>query len=142
MSHAFILAEVDGRRVVIGADWNGFILQSYRRFRRDNYVVAVPHLVQSIDAGSGYFLDRLDDPYDWLGFVGMGLVEFGRRTGRSWRNPWSKSSRLFCSKAVVKLLQVVGYPGAEHLMPGETNPQDLLNFLVNAAGPDHPLIEE
>ena len=134
VSHVFLLAEIDGRRVVVGGDWNGFMMQSYKRFRRDNYIVAVPHLVQSIDNASGYFLDRLDDPYDWVGFIGMGLVELGRRTGRKFRNPWGSGSRAFCSKALVQALQSVNYPGTEGLVPGETSPQVLLDHMLKVAG--------
>lgn len=71
----------------------------------------------------------LDKRYDFGGLIGEAFVKIAQLFKRRIKNPLASSSALFCSESAVKLLQELGYPGAETLVAETTDPQMLYDFL-------------
>lgn len=82
----------------------------------------------SIEVGMNKMVDHLGDLYDYTGLFGMAWVEIGRWLKKKWKNPWASSKAMFCSEMVARVLVDSNYPGAEKLIPEDTDPQDLINF--------------
>jgi len=132
VSHAFLIFDDTalGGRLIAEASLGGFRLVTAEHFARDN--VIVQEIAPQIPLERG-----LHDAYDWLGvkrynylgLLGNLLVLLGRRLRRSWHNPFHGHKSLFCSEAIVRILQESKYPGSDQLIPWDTTPQDLLEFL-------------
>jgi hypothetical protein len=134
VNHCFFLVDVDGRDMVIGADGNGFVMQSYQKFLAGRTVVDLfgsEVLSVNLDSGSGFLLDSLDQGYDYEGLGGMLFVEVARWFHRKVRNPFGSVSKLFCSEAGAEMLQHVGLAGAAYLDAASTSPGMLRDFLVH-----------
>lgn len=135
VSHCFFLVDVDGRDMVIGADGNGFVMQSYRRFLDGRTVVDLfgsEVLGMDLDRGRDFLLDSLDEGYDYEGLAGMLVVEVARFFRRRVRNPFGSASKMFCSEAGAEMLQHIGFRGAAGLDAHSTSPGMLRDFLANA----------
>jgi len=129
VNHALFLVEESGVELVVGADWNGLVVQTRARWEaRGNVVLAVPPLARPLDDGIPALLGMLDEPYDYGGLLGMPVVLLGRRLHRSWRNRLHSPRALFCSEAAATLLRDVGYPGAEQLDPSVVDPGYLMRW--------------
>lgn len=131
VNHTWILLKdfSDGLDMVMQASTGGFQLITYQRFLKGATVVAVVRPKVSLDKGIKEALQWLGEPYDFVGIVGMALVEVGRWFRRSPRN-WLHSSRaMWCSEANVYVLKAAGYPGASVLDPTVVSPEDLLEFM-------------
>lgn len=130
-SHAwFLYYDKDwGFDVVLEAHELGFRLLPYEHFKRQNNIIALFIPKMDIDVGlarvAKEFLGRA---YDFGGLLGMSVVLLGRFLKRKWRNPFQSSKAAFCSEACVLALLYSDFPQAEHLLPHETSPQDLMNF--------------
>jgi hypothetical protein len=124
VNHALFLVEEAGAELVVGADWNGLVMQTRARWERTgSRVVDVPPLARSLDDGIGVLLEMLDRPYDYAGLLGMPVVLAARFWfRRRCRNPLQSKGALFCSEAAATLLRAVGYPGAEQLDPATVDP--------------------
>jgi hypothetical protein len=72
----------------------------------------------------------IDEPYDWTGLLGMSIVCAARWVGKAVRNPWHEPRTMFCSEFIVWVLREAWCPGALELDPASTDPETLLNFLV------------
>ena len=124
VNHALFLVDVDGVDMVIGADWNGLVVQTVKRWERTgSRIVDVPPLEVGIDDGVPYLLSLLDAPYDYAGLLGMPIVLAARFWfRRRVRNPLQSPGALFCSEAAASVLKAVGYPGADRLDPSAVDP--------------------
>lgn len=134
VNHVFFLVTEGERDMVIGADPNGFCLQSRERFEAGGHTTIVDTFDAEdlgCDLGSGlhFLLDWMDEGYDYLAFLGMPWVLLGRAFGKRWHNPFGSPWRHFCSEAGAELLAAVNCPGAKVLDPGSTNPEDLYDFM-------------
>ncbi len=137
VSHAWLLVEDPAfqLRLVLEAHTTGFRLVSFARFVRDNRVVALVEPGHPIDPGLPEAGGWLGDQFDVLGLFGIFLALVGRWFSRKrWKNPFTSTHALFCSEAVVRVLQAAHYPGAERLEDETTTPQDLLDFLGRGEG--------
>jgi hypothetical protein len=73
-------------------------------------------------------LDELDEPYNFLGIVGMIWVAFGRWCGKKWSNPIRNTSSMFCSEGVSDVMQDGGVPLANGIDPQSESPEALVEF--------------
>ena len=120
--------------MVLEATEGGFRIVPLDKFSQQNFVVAVFVPKHSIEAGLKAAVDWLGEHFDYTGLVGMAFVAMGRWLRRKWNNPWASSKAMFCSEAVVRVLQASNYPGAEDMAPTGTSPEDLLEFFHKERG--------
>jgi hypothetical protein len=133
-SHTFLVYHDSdwGREMVMEATQGGYRIVPFEHYK--NSLVAIFTPKHSIDVGLAKSVDWLGENYDYKGLFGMAWVELGRWLKRKWRNPWQSSTSMFCSEAVVRVLQGSSYPGAEQFDPGSTDPETLLRFFEKEAG--------
>jgi hypothetical protein len=100
-------------------------------FRRQNRIVKI--VKPAVDLRPGFqrlvptWLGRFD--YDFAGLLTGGILTAVRRwTKRQVKNPLRSAGQVFCSEAVVRVLQApeVDYPGAQGLDPESSTPADLM----------------
>lgn len=134
VSHAFLTYDdaTLGDRWLLEADRGGFTAQRLAIFEKSNVVVVAipidlpPEVVRAADRWVG------DVGYDYEGLFGNALADLQvwlRLKTRSAVHVWHSARSMFCSEAMVRLLQLGKYPGAEKLVPWKTSPQGLLDFL-------------
>lgn len=132
-SHCWLLIDDPyfGIPIVLQASTEGFTTITYSDFQIKNQVVTLINPKVSLDSGLHTAWSWLGTSYDTFGLIGMSFVMLGRVLKRRWNNPLASSSGMFCSEAIIKLLQLpnVAYPNADMLNPIDTGPEDLYNFL-------------
>jgi hypothetical protein len=131
VSHAWLLLEGSffGNDMVMEATEGGFKLVPYSAFKLANDVVDVITPRVSIESGVRASALWLGEGYDYFGLFGEIFVLIGRWFKRKIRNPLAERNAMFCSEAVVYVLQASSYPGANTLVADSTSPEDLLEFL-------------
>lgn len=130
-SHCWILIQdaFAGQDMIMEATEGGFRLVPYVGYNVGHVIVDIVTPVIPLDEGVEKAVSWLGGRYDYTGLIGALFVLLGRRLKKRWKNPLQSSSAMFCSEAVVFLLQEAKYPGADLLDPSGTTPQDLINFL-------------
>ena len=114
--------------MVMEADWYGFGLIPFTRWRAANTVI--DSFPMELDEGLRYVArEYIGSLYDYGGAIGTMFVRFLRFLGRKVKNPLHASRSVFCSEAAVIAMQKQGIAGADLLDPAATTPGDLLNFL-------------
>jgi hypothetical protein len=134
-SHAiFIYFDQDwGVDMVLEASDVGFREIPLSNFLKKNTLVRTCVPKVPLEEGLKYVaLTYLGTTFDYTGLLGNGPILLGRWLKRKWNNPWNTPGSVFCSEAVVVAMQQVEYPGAETLVPMNTSPQDLLEFMEKA----------
>jgi len=131
ISHTWLVVSDSflGIDMVLQATMGGFQLVTYAAFEKEHKIIAVLDLKYPVDSGVKQSAQWLGFRYDYTGLFGSAFVVFGRWFRRKWRNPLNDAQALFCSEAVVRVLQASGYPGSEALDPSAVTPQDLFDFL-------------
>lgn len=128
-SHALIShfdASLDRRMVLQAESW-GFEHRTWRRFERENIIVAQfdpigPDLTEGIQWLGGY----LGADYDfWAAFL-VGMKKF---FGRAIKGRFSDPRKLMCSEAVIRMLDHAGYEAVRGLDPETTSPLELMQRL-------------
>lgn len=135
-SHAWLFVGDSflGMDMVLQATEGGFQLMTFEAFKSRNDIVALIEPPQSIFPGIQKATTWLGENYDYFGLFGSAVVIFGRWLKRKWKNPLNGAHSMFCSEAVVYVLQASDYPGAADLDPSSTTPQDLMDFLSKPSG--------
>jgi hypothetical protein len=130
-SHAWLLVDdpVFRLRMVMESHTTGFRLVPLTEFAKTNEVVALA--VPQVDLSDGVAEAGawLGSRYDFTGLLGMCVVLAGRWLHQKWKNPVQSARSMFCSEAVVRVLQAARYPHADAIDPDDTSPQDLLALL-------------
>lgn len=134
VSHAYLIVDDPtlGDELILEADRGGFQFCRYLTFKKSNNVIAeVPvdlsaAAVQQADQWVG------EVGYDYEGLVGEAIVKLALWFKRKISNPMHDPRSMFCSEAMTRLLQIAKYPGADTLVPQDTSPEALLEFLENA----------
>lgn len=131
VSHSFILyySPLFEQQMVMEASWSGFRIVPYSHFTKINKVVEIIRLKTDVHQGLKIAADWLGAGYDYPSLIGQVVILVARWFKRRVNNPFKDEKALICSESVVKMLQGVGYPGAADLVPENTNPEDLLEFL-------------
>jgi hypothetical protein len=122
-----------GIEMVMEASVDGFHLVPYDVFSAKHDLIIVVSLDPAQSAAVEGAVKRaatwLGQEYDVGGLFGNAFVLIGRWFRRKWKNPLASSKSMFCSEAVVRVLQSAEYPGTSDLDPETTTPQDLMDFL-------------
>ena len=129
-SHAFLIYQDEtlSDSMILEADRGGFQVQRLAVFLRTNTLVA--QVPVDLPAAAIQEADRwLGEGYDYEGLLCEAIVKVARWFGRKISSPVHSPKSMFCSEAMVKLLQVAKYPGADKLVGYDTSPEDLLRFL-------------
>lgn len=131
----FLYHDLDyGASMVMEAHETGFRHISLEQFLKKNKIVEIVEPKHDIDAGvRSVALEYLGRSYDFGGLIGGAIVMLGRWLKRSWNNPLHNDKSLFCSEAIAVALQRANYPGADALVPENTTPGDLLEFIKNGS---------
>lgn len=129
-SHCFFVFDLYGQGWVLQADWDGIVIDSLAKFQKRDDVVALAAVPELDDQDLAAAMQYLGDGYDYMGLLGGIFPLIGRWFKKKWNNPWSNSKALFCSEFVVAVLQNARFPGAEDLVPDQTTPQMLKDFLT------------
>jgi len=134
-SHCFLIVEdaFFGVDMALEADQYGFRLVPLEQFAKQHDIRLVVSPVVPIDDGVKKAATWLGESYDFTGLFGMVFVMLARCLGRKWRNPLRAAHTMFCSEAIVYVLQAANYPGAAELEPADTSPEDLAEFLARAS---------
>lgn len=127
-SHTFLIYyDIDFERdMVMEATEGGYKITPFSKYQKDTIAIFEPK--QSIEYGLKKSIDNLEEKYDYIGLIGMMWVCLGAFLKRKWRNPLASSKAMFCSEAIVKVLQWSNYPGSEQFESFSTTPEDLLVF--------------
>jgi hypothetical protein len=127
-SHCFLVYyDLDfDRDMVMESTEGGYKITPFSKY--ESSLVAIFEPKQSIDVGLKKSVDWLEEDYDYSGLIGMAWVCLGKFLKRKWNNPFCSSKSMFCSEAVVKVLQLSNYPGSEQFDASSTSPEDLLKF--------------
>ena len=135
ISHAFLIIEDSflGSDMVMEATPGGFRLITLSQFARTHDIVAVFDIPHSLEKGVRKSASWLGRKYDYLGVFGTAFVLLGRWMKLKWANPFNTKA-IYCSEAIVYILQVSNYPGALELDPASTTPADLYSFLKKSSG--------
>lgn len=132
VSHTWLLVEDEpffGIPMVMEATEVGFRYIPFETFKSKNDVVEVLTPTHPLDKGVHVANAWLGDSYDFLGLLMSFFVVVGHWVKRKVKNPVHSSRSMFCSEAVVRVLQASDYPGVADLDPSSTTPQDLLSLL-------------
>jgi hypothetical protein len=132
VSHAFLAYrdETLDDLWLLEADRGGFQAQRRAAFERDNVIVIdVPvdipiEAVRAADRWVG------DVGYDYEGLIGNALAKVANWCRLKVRSVMHSPRSMFCSEAMVRLLQLAKYPGAEKLVPWKETPEMLLEFML------------
>lgn len=133
-SHAFlVVTDVPGLgEFIVQADTGGVEVTSFHRFDFEKNPMLkqiVPHA--DLAPALRECMNLLNDSYDFAGLFGMVWVKlwwiiFKKRL----KNVFHIDRKaFFCSAFVTKVLQTAKWPGADQLVPEETDPQQLADFL-------------
>lgn len=136
VSHCFVildLPELDEQPMVLEAAFEGIRLVPLETFKKKNIIVETVSLPQVTLSMLKPMFKQLGSSYDFGGLLGSTFVQIGHWIKKKWKNPFNSSHALFCSEATVVILQDSNYPNSQSLVPSETSPQDLLNFLHKGA---------
>jgi hypothetical protein len=106
----------------------GFHLISLEAFAKKHEIVYIVPLPQIEAVALRKAISWLGRRYDYLGVVGVLVVLFGHLFKLKWRNPFNTKA-MFCSEALVRLLQFINYPKADTLDPSAVTPISLYRFL-------------
>jgi hypothetical protein len=135
VSHAFLMLRDAGTLgdLVLEAEWCGWKLSTPAALTRGS--TRIVELVEPkipLEDAVVKSLSWLDEKYNYEGLLGMMWVCVGRVMGKRWRNPLRSHNSLFCSEAVVYVLQAAGYPGAGELDAESVDPEGLREFMGSA----------
>jgi hypothetical protein len=137
-SHAWFAFddEILGMRMVMQAEWWGYELRPWKRWVRENLLVA-EFEPADLDLGPAVkvMAQELGTRYDWGSAAWVGIKGWMRRwlhSGLSLR-PSRTPHQLMCSEAVVRFLTHAGFKFAPGIDPELVSPGDLLRALSNSS---------
>lgn len=114
---------------VLEASEFGFRMIPMEVFRKHNLVKEIVNTGRFLGPAGKTLFSWLGHRYDFTGLAGMSWTMVWRRLGFRARNPGNSKATLFCSEAVAAILRLSAYPGSETLVPDQTSPQDVYDFL-------------
>jgi hypothetical protein len=135
-SHAFLLIEgTDLGDLVLEAEWCGWSLSTKEALTRGStHIIDLIYPKVDLLPGTLTSLKWLHEKYNYEGLFGEAWVSICARFGKRVRNPLRNSKSMFCSEAIVYLLQHADYPGADALDPQSVSPADLRGFMRKQEG--------
>jgi hypothetical protein len=142
VSHAFILIENEPilGDIVLEAAAIGFRISTKTMLTSGTTTIfQLVDPVLPLESAVQTAVAWLGERYNYEGLFGEAWVALWRRFGRRVKNPLRNSRSMFCSEAVVYILQAAHYPEADALDPQSTSPEDLLVYL-NGVRPPIPAV--
>jgi hypothetical protein len=118
--------------LVMEAEFTGWQMVDLTQFLKKNTIVSLIQPKVSLATGLQLSAKWLGEPYNFEGLLGAFIVVVGQWLKRKWKNPWESPKSVFCSEAIVRILQASNYPGAQNLDPGSASPGQILTFLEEA----------
>lgn len=135
-SHTFILFECEDFKTPMVLEHSlgyGLDLLTLEDFLRENTILQLIKVDWDLSSAVRTQLERLGEPYNFSGLLGMLVVLAGRRLQLPWRNPFRRADRRLCTEVVVHVLQEAGFPGAHALRAEDLGPEDVRQFLLSSA---------
>lgn len=132
VSHAWIYFDNDsffGFPLVLESTTEGFRIIPYEQFKKANIVVTLVDTKIDISSALVKEAQNLGESYDFIGLIGMFFVMIGKWFKMKIKNPSHNLHSMFCSEAVVRILQQANYPGTKDLDPKNISPEDLYELL-------------
>jgi hypothetical protein len=129
-SHAWLLVDdpVFGLRVVMDSHLSGFRLIPFEHFLLTNRVIALAVPTWDLSVGVSAQVKDVGDGYDYLGLAGMLYVTLmWKWFKKSVKNPF-RTKTMFCSEAVMLVLQASKYPDSEAYDAESVWPGELMEF--------------
>src|SRR4029077_256980 len=107
-SHAFLIYDDEtlGDQYILEADIGGFQPMRYSLFKKKNNVVAEVDPIVPMGAALKAADKWVGEAYDYEGLLGNILPMVGRWFKQKWKTPFHNPKAMFCSEAVVKVLQL------------------------------------
>lgn len=132
-SHAFLISSALGVVVGIEEGTFGYSIRTLENMRASgSTIVEELEAPVSLDDAVAKSFAWLGSRYDYTGLLGMAWVQVCRFfRHKTVRNPLASSHAMFCSESVARVLQMAGYPGAQHLDPSSTDPETLRLFMLS-----------
>lgn len=131
VSHAWFLVDdpVFGIRMVMDSYLTGLRLIPLEHFLEGNRIVYFATPLWNLDKGLLFQAREIGDDYDLWGLAGMAYVSLMLRWfGMKVRNPLAKPGAMFCSEAVMQVLQFSDFPDAKAYDSESITPGELLQF--------------
>ena len=130
ISHAFLILRDSflGIDMVLEAVPGGFQLITLAAFDKNHEIVHIIPLENLKESAVKKATQWLGRRYDYFGVFGTLFVLVGRWLRLRWSNPFNTKA-IFCSEALVIMLQASNYPGSDALEPSSVTPADLYAFL-------------
>jgi hypothetical protein len=132
VSHSFMAFELFGKLWILEAGISGVVILPWERLPKDSRIVDYFEIDGIMPKDLVSAMDNLGSSYDFTGLFGFIFPIVGRWLKKKWHNPWNNSKSLFCSEFVTSTLQSCNFPGAESLIPSDTSPSDLRDFLFKS----------
>jgi len=131
VSHAWIVLPDPnfGCDMVLEAHETGFRLVPWDEWIDGEVIIKILPAPCDLSAGLKDIARFIGRPYDVGGLFGMAIVLIGRRFKKKWKNPLRSTWSVFCSEAVVRILQASDFEPARDLDPETIGPEGLLNLL-------------
>jgi hypothetical protein len=131
VSHVWLLLDdalfdVD---MVMEASEFGFRLIPYESFAAKNEIIEVITPKYPLEEGVKLAATWLGQRYDFMGLIGMAVVLVGGWFRKKWHNPLQSARAMFCSEALVRVLQGSKWPKSEDLECARIGPEALLKFV-------------
>jgi hypothetical protein len=128
------------KTVVMHATSIGFNIETWARFRIRAHNTIMFSCKTPLDDAIKKLADYLGTRYNYSGLFGAILQLIASWFGRYIKNPWNNPRKLFCSEAIVLLLQYAKVPGSEQFVPASTSPEMLLEYMI--ASPDFEKVDD
>ncbi len=149
ISHAFLLLELDTpfygqlKWVLEATNRGGFHLLPFEGYLVGNTLIDFVTLEHPVDVGIEKAMGWLGGGYDYGGVFGDLFVMAQRWAKSKWkwlkfkvRNPFHEARTMYCSEAIIFVLQASQYPGSDKLIGENDSPKNFWNFLKKGVVPN------
>jgi cell wall-associated NlpC family hydrolase len=133
VSHTFLAFDMFDQQWVLEAGLHGVILVPMSKWEKNSKIVDWFPLQTALPDSKviKIALQELGQPYDFGSLFGFIWTMTGKWLKLKVRNPWTSAGATICSELVARVLQRMGYSGAEKLDPEQTTPSDIQDFFYN-----------
>lgn len=130
ISHVGVVFHDDtlGMNLVMHATPRGFVVETWKHVLQKRKPVYVYSCNRPLDDALRTLATQLGARYDYAGVLGGAVQYIFNLLGRRIKNPFASARKLWCSEAVVRLMQSAGVMGSARLVPESTSPERLRAF--------------
>jgi len=109
----------------------GYVVEPWKRIVATRRVVAMYRCTIPLDDAVKDLAEWLGTRYNYAGVFGAAIQAIAALFGRRIRNPLNDARKLYCSEAIVRLVQFPPVPRSVVLVPESTSPERLLSKYIN-----------